>query len=201
VSAANEYKKKLGLELEELFEGEFKFYKSKLELKRKRGEGFDVIILSGSNKWSPLIDVSFYFGRNYDAARKIEKAIGGYPMYYQIQQYSLNVGSMEGLNYKGEGSWEVNLELQDKNFAQTIKKAIEDIAFPFFDRFIDIEEAREALSNNDSWCFSPEGPFYHMIFKIDAALNDIEHFKSWSKCLEQLYLDQAAEDIAKFEAL
>ena len=40
-----------------------------------------------------------------------------------------------------------------------------------------------------------------MIFKIDAALGDIEHFKEWSKCLDQFFLDQAAADIAKFEAI
>lgn len=72
MSAADTFKKQLGQEIAQLFTGEFKFLKSKLELKRRRADGFDVIVLSGSNKWSPYIDVTFYFGRNYDAARKIE---------------------------------------------------------------------------------------------------------------------------------
>ncbi len=75
MSAADNYKKQLGQEIANLFDSDFKFYKSKLELKRKRAGGFDVIVLSGSHKWSPNIDVSFYFGRNFDVARKIEKAL------------------------------------------------------------------------------------------------------------------------------
>ena len=73
MSAANEYRKTFGQQIEQLFEGEFKFYQSKLELKRKRADGLDVIALSGSSKSSPFINVSFYFGRNFDSARKIEK--------------------------------------------------------------------------------------------------------------------------------
>jgi hypothetical protein len=200
VSAADNYKKLLGQEIADLFGGESKFYKSKLELKRKRAEGFDVVVLSGSNKWSPYIDISFYFGRNYDAARKVEKALGDHPMPYQIQQYSPNVGSMKGLEYIGDGTWEVNIEEPPKKFAHTIKNAIEDIAFPFFERFSTLKGAQGALENDDSWCFSPKGPFYHMIFKVDAALNEIDHFKKWSHCLEEFYQKQAFEDLAKLEA-
>jgi hypothetical protein len=199
VSAADNYKKQLGQEVADLFGGEFKFYKSKLELKRKRAEGFDVIVLSGSNKWSPYIDVSFYFGRNYDAARKVEKALGSYTMPYQIQQYSPNVGSMKGVGYRGDGTWEVNIDEPPKDLALTIKKAIEEIAFPFFERFSTLKAAQSALESDDSWCFSPKGPFYHMIFTVDAALNDIEHFKEWSQCLDEFYKNQAFEDIAKLQ--
>lgn len=200
MSAADAYKKQLGQEISDLFGGEFKFYKSKLELRRKRADGFDVIVLSGSNKWSPYIDVSFYFGRNFDAARKIEKALGSYPMPYQIQQYSPNVRAMKGLEYSGDGTWEVNIEEPPSDLAQTIKKAIEKIAFPFFDRFSTLKSAQIALGSDDSWCFSPKGPFFHMIFKVDAALNEIDHFKKWSECLDSLYQEQASEDLAKLEA-
>jgi len=199
MSAANDYKKKLGQEIEELFGGEFKFYKSKLELKRKRSDGFDVIILSGSNKWSPHIAVSFYFGRNFDGARKVEKILGSHPMPYHIQQYSPNVSSMKGLEYKGEGRWKVNIENPTKGLAKIVKHAIESIAFPFFERFSRLEAAQDALVNDDSWCFSPKGAFYHMLFNIDAALNDLDHFKEWTKCLNDFYLQQANEDIAKLE--
>ncbi len=200
MSAAENYKKKLGQELAELFGGEFKFYKSKLELKRKRADGFDVIILSGSNKWSPLIDVSFYFGRNFDAARKVEKALGDHPMPYQIQQYSPNINSMIGLGFTGDGTWEVNIEEPPHDLAIKIKNAIENIAFPFFERFSSLKAAQEALAKDDSWCFSPKGPFYHMLFKVDAALGDLEHFKKWSECLEDFYIEQASEKISKLES-
>ncbi len=199
VSAADNYKKKLGQEIADLLGSEFKFYKSKLELKRKRAEGFDVIVLSGSNKWSPYIDVSFYFGRNYDLARKVEKALGSHPMPYQIQQYSPSVKSMEGLGYNGDGTWEVNIEEPPKDLAHTIKNAIEEMAFPFFERFSTLKAAQGALEKDDSWCFSPKGPFYHMIFKVDAALNEIEHFKKWSLCLDEFYQKQASVYITKLE--
>lgn len=199
MSAADKFKKQLGEEIADLFGGEFKFYKSKLELKRKRAGGYDVIILSGSNKWSPYIDVSFYFGRNFDLARKIEKALGSYPMPTQIQQYSPNVKAMTGLEYSEDGTWEVNIEEPPSDLAKTIKEAIEKIAFPFFERFSTLKAAQSALENDDSWCFSPKGPFFHMIFMVDAALNDIEHFKKWSQCLDSFYLDQASEDLVKLE--
>jgi hypothetical protein len=200
VSAADKFKKKLGMELEALFLGEFKFYKSKLELRRKREKGFDVIVLSGSNKWSPLIDVSFYFGRNFDLARKVEKELDSYPMPYQIQQYSPNVNAMNGLEYSGDGIWEVNIEEPPQNLAVIIKKDIEKIAFPFFEKFTTLETAQEALANDHSWCFSPKGPFYHMLFMIDAALGDLEHFKKWSKCLDDFYTEQSQEYISKLES-
>ena len=71
-------------------------------------------------------------------------------MPYQIHQYSLNVGSMNGLNYEDQGSWRVDLESPPKDLALIIKKAIEDIAFPFFEKFTTLEEARDALSSNHS---------------------------------------------------
>ncbi len=200
MSAANNYQKELGSNLEELFGGEFRFFRSKLELRREREDGYDVIVLSGSNKWSPFINLSFYFGRNFDAARRIEKLLGLYPMHYQIQQYSPNVQHMEGLGYEGEGSWDINIEDPPKDMPQKLKVAIEGIAFPFFERFSTLEAARRALETDDSWCFSPKGPFFHMLFKIDAALDDMDHFREWSKCLESFYLQQAAEDIESYEA-
>jgi hypothetical protein len=200
VSAADTYKKKLGQEIADLLGDEFTFYKSKLMLKRKRASGFDVIILAGSNKWSPLIDVSFYFGRNFDNARKVEKALNAHPMPYQIQQYSPNVNSMLGLDYSGDGNWEVNIEESSQDVAIKIKSAIEKIAFPFFERFTTLEAAQEALTKEDSWCFSPKGPFYHMLFNVDAALGDLEHFKKWSKCLDNFYIEQVLEKIAILES-
>jgi hypothetical protein len=200
VSTADNYKKKLGQEIADLFGGEFKFFKSKLELKRKRADGFDVIVLSGSNKWSPLVDVSFYFGRNFDAARKVEKVLGDHPMPYQIQQYSPNANSMLGLGYSGNGTWEVNIEEPTQNLALVLKNAIESIAFPFFEKFTTLEASQEALAQDHSWCFSPKGPFYHMLFKVDAALGDLEHFKKWSQCLDEFYVEQVSEKISKLES-
>jgi hypothetical protein len=199
MSASDDYKKALGQELEKLFGGDFKFCKSKLELKRKRNNGFDIIVISGSSKWSPHINISFYFGRNFDAVRKIEKMLSSYLVPCHIQQYSLNGCKLKSLEYKGEGTWVVNIEDPPKDMALTLKHTIESIAFPFFDRFSSLEAAQEALANDDSWCFSPKGPLYHSLLLVDDALNYLHHFKEWSKCLENCYLQKANEDIKKLE--
>jgi hypothetical protein len=73
MSEAEKFQKRLGQKLEDLFVGKFRFYKSKLQLRRKYEGGNDVIVLSGSNKWSPYISVAFYFGKHFDAVRLIEK--------------------------------------------------------------------------------------------------------------------------------
>ena len=53
----------------------FTYSKSKLELKRKVPEGHDVIILSGSAKYSPYINVAFYYGKNFAAAGGVTAAV------------------------------------------------------------------------------------------------------------------------------
>ena len=121
-------------------------------------------------------------------------------MPYQIQQYSHNVKSMKGLNYDGKGTWDINIENPPKNIAEAVASAIKGMAFPFFDRFSKLSDARDALASDDSWCFSPRGSFYHMIFKLDAALSDIPHFERWSECLDSFCLEQAKADVEKFKA-
>jgi hypothetical protein len=60
----------------------FSFSKSKLELKRKVLEGHDVVILSGSSKYSPFVNVAFYYGKNFADARSLEKAARAYAFPY-----------------------------------------------------------------------------------------------------------------------
>ena len=108
---------------------------------------------------------------------------------------------MKTLGYQGNGTWEVNIEEPPNDIADTIKNAIQEIAFPFFTRFSTLKAAQSALESDDSWCFSPKGPFFHMMFQVDAALNETEHFRSWSQCLDDFYRDQASEDLAKLEAV
>jgi hypothetical protein len=57
----------------------------------------DVLIVSGSTRWSPLISVSFYFGRSFDRVREVEKDLGEAGLPYHIAQYSPNLGHMKGI--------------------------------------------------------------------------------------------------------
>ena len=40
-----------------------------------------------------------------------------------------------------------------------------------------------------------------MIFRLDAALDDISHFENWSKFLDSFCLKQAKEGIDKFREI
>jgi hypothetical protein len=191
MSEAEIFQKRLGQKLEDLFVGKFRFYKSKLQLRRKYEGGNDVIVLSGSNKWSPYISVAFYFGKHFDVVRRIEKKFNEHSMPYHIQQYSLNAKLMKELTYTGEYTWNVDITKSHPDLASEVKKAIEGIEYPFFDRFSSLETAREALSSNDPWCFDARGPFWSSLLKVDAALGDLEHFRQWIQCLEPFYLKQA----------
>lgn len=200
-SAANNFQKQLGTKLEKLFANEFKFYKSSLQLRRKSNNGTDIISLSGSNKWSPLIIVAFYFSRQFDDSKKILRIMGEDTSLTQIDQYSLNARLMTGTKYEGCGSWTVDIDNPQQDLAENIKIAIEALAFPFFERFSSLKVAQKASTSNDSWCLNPIGPCYHKLLLIDAALSELNHFKEWSKCLEPFYLEQAIADIDKYNKL
>lgn len=176
---------------------EFAFSKSKLELKRKVLEGHDVIILSGSAKHSPFLNVAFYYGKNFTAARSLEKATHAYTFPYHIQQYSPNWRSDSAKTYRGGGSWSIDINNPPPDLAQELVAAIHAIAFPFFARFSSLVVARNALATDDPYCFG--GPvFWRQLLRLDAALGDLPHFQQWSQCLDEWTRSQAEAEIAKF---
>ena len=199
MSDANKYLQQLGSELEVQLGDGFKFSRSRLELRRKANDGADVIILAGSTKYSPFISVAFYFGRNFDEAKRLEKLTGDHPMPYHIQQYSPNLRSMRGLSYAGPSTWEVDITNPPEKLAQQITVAIKAMAYPFFEKFSTLQAAQIALADGDSWCFNARGPFYHMLLKVDASLKDLEHFEQWSKCLQDFYRNQSTESLMKYK--
>ena len=70
VSDARHFQQHVGAQLATELGGTFKFYRSRLELRRSGAAGADVIVIAGSTKWSPLISLSFYFGRAFDQSQK-----------------------------------------------------------------------------------------------------------------------------------
>lgn len=195
---AHRFQQDVGADLAAELPGEFRFSRSLLELRRPAHRGADVIRLAGSAKWSPLISVNFYFGRSFDEAERVEKALGEPVRGCHIDQYSLNLGLMAGVEYAGPSSWDVDLRSPSRGLVRELKAAIEGMAFPFFERFRDPRAARDAIASNDSWCFG--GPLsWRSLFFLDAALDDLGHFKSWSARLQPFDAAQAAEIVAKFE--
>ena len=199
MSSANEYLRTLGEELARLLGDGFKFYKTNLELRRKCANGQDVVILGGSTKWSPYISVSFNYGKQFATVRKLEKCLGEEPMPYHIHHYSPNARNIEGLKYKGQATWEVNIENPSLVLAHEVTTAIKGIAYPFFERFAQIEKARNALALGDSWCIGAKGAMWQTLLRVDAAIGDIEHFKEWSNCLSGFNKNQAKMAIERYE--
>jgi hypothetical protein len=99
IKTAANFQQELGTQIARLLGKSYTFYKSRRELRAKTPDGHNVIILSGSNKYSPHISISFYFGRNFAAAKEIEKLLGNHQFYYHIQQYSPNRNSLKDLPY------------------------------------------------------------------------------------------------------
>ena len=198
MSEAENFQKSLGAELAEQLGQGYKFLRSKLELRQKGNESSNVVVLAGSNKYSPEISISFYFGRHFEALKKVEKALGLEPMSYHIQQYSPNLQNMANHpNASGQHTWRVNINQTSEELAKTIAAAINKVSEPFFNRFSTIEDSRNAIAGKDSWCFS--GPaLWRSLFLFDAALGDIEHFKKWSECLKNYEKQQAEQLVARY---
>jgi hypothetical protein len=195
-TAAN-FQQDLGTQIERLLGKSYKFYKSRCELRAKTTDGHNVIILSGSNKYSPHISIDFYFGRNFAAAKEVEKMLGKHQFYYHIQQYSPNRKSLKDLPYNGAYTWSVDINNPPITLATEIVEAISGIADPFFNRFAVITEARDTIANNAPWCFGGK-THWRQLLMIDLALEDLSHFEQWAKCLDDLGRVQSEEIISQF---
>jgi len=195
-SAAVAFQQQIGAELARTFEGQYQFFKSRLELRSSIDEAHNVLIMSGSNKYSPYISLAFYFGRNFGLARRVEKLLGGTPFYYHIQQYSLNRNQMKGIEYSGPYTWSLDITRPVGSLVSEIKYAIEGLANPFFSRFHSIESARNAIAADDPWCFG--GPiFWKQLLLLDAAMNELSHFRAWATRLDEFQHTQAEEELEK----
>jgi|EndMetStandDraft_4_1072995.scaffolds.fasta_scaffold108723_1 hypothetical protein len=177
----------------------WKHYKSRNEVRAATGGCDKVVILSGSNKYSPHIELAFYFGCKYSAATKVEKLLGRHQSYYHIHQYSYNRRAFSELPFAGPSGWAVNIESPPLNLVLELADAIRGIAFPFFQRFASMRAARDALAADDPWCFGGSS-FWHQLLLLDLALDDTAHFKDWAGDLDAVTRGEAQEQIEKYEA-
>jgi hypothetical protein len=180
---------------EQLHDG---FVCQKERLERRNGDGWDVIIIGGHGKWSPFVTVDFYFGRRFDAAVAPERLIGIRRLQTHVGQLSLNVrNSMSDLPYAGPCWWDVNIRKRSPALASEVADAIRSVAYPFFERFRDILDARDALVSGDRWCLS-EPQLWSPLLHLDAALNDLRHFESWCDHLDDFQRPHAKAALAQF---
>jgi hypothetical protein len=197
MSAAAKFQRAIGAEVAKRLG--FKFLKSRAELRTEVSDGHHVIILAGSNKYSPLVEVAFYFGKNFAAARRIEKRLGIYAFPYHIQQYSPNFDGRGFAAYRGPCSWSVDIDRLPPDLIDDLLAAIDGLAFPFFERYGDIRVARDAIADNDRDVFGGR-LFWPQLLSLDLALDEVEHFVEWSAQLDELSRAQANEIIGKFRA-
>jgi hypothetical protein len=196
MSAAAKFQEHLGAEVAELLGSRCRFFKSRKEIRAEAPNGHNVIIISGSNKYSPLIDVAFYFGKNFAAAKEVERRLGLNQFYYHIQQYSYNRAAFQGLPFSGPCTWEVDISNPPPRLANQVVEAINGLAVPFFDRFETIRAARDAIAEDDPWCFGGRS-FWRQLLRLDFAMDDLAHFQGWSTCLDDFNRKQAEAEIAR----
>ena len=194
---ATAFLQQLGAEIAKGLGAEYKFFKSTLELRAPTPGGHNVLVLSGSNKYSPHISISFYFGKNFAAAKKVEKIFGSHRFYYHITQYSSGRQPLYAATYKGPDNWQVDITAPPANLAAEIVEAIRGMANPFFERFNTIQAARDAIAAYDPECFGGS-LFWRQLLLLDLAMNDLLHFEQWSKTLGVFEREQAAKEIIQY---
>lgn len=199
MSAASNFCARLGADVAAEFENEVTYRKSTRRLTWNTFFGSHSITISGSNKWSPMINVAFYFGNRYEEATNIERLLGkrrGELRSAHIMNYSLNAGLMKELSFDRASSWSINIEAPAASLASEIAEAVRQIAFPFWHRYPTVRSARDAMLSGDSWCFQAGGPFWLDLLYLDAALGELDHYESWMANLDAFYVPHASAQLA-----
>lgn len=176
----------------------YRYFRSRLELRAEGPNGDDVVILTGSTKYSPHILVDFYFGRNFTEVKRIEKRLETRRLHYHIQQFSPNRKRMTGLSYSGPYTWTVDIHDPPGGLVAELAEAVRGMAVPFFDRFADLRSARDAIAANDPWCFGGK-TYWRQLLLIDMAMNDLGHFERWRGDLDEHAQSRASQMIRAFK--
>lgn len=200
MTIAAEFQKRVGAEVAERLGPHCTFRKSTRQIQWEAPAGRNVVIIAGFTKFSPEIELAFYFGVNYAAAHAIERKLGSVPFYCHIQQYSFSRESFNSLPFKGPATWSVDIRNPPERLAQDVVDAIHGLAEPFFSRFETMVTARDAIAADDPWCFGGPGSWRQLLL-LDLALRELDHFREWMKCLGDFETGQAEEEIAAASAV
>jgi hypothetical protein len=200
MSAAADFQQALGSELAVLLGPGYTFLKSKNEIRAEVEGGHHVAVLSGSNKYSPFVEVAFYFGKNFAAAKRIEKQLGLFQFNYHVQQYSPNCQHSNRRTYLGPCTWSVDILNPSPTLAAEVAEAIIGLSEPFLKKYSTLVAARDAIATDDPDVFGGR-TFWAQLLRLDLALDDLLHFEAWSSQLDELSRRQAEEVIRKYRTL
>jgi hypothetical protein len=199
MATARDFKQRLCAQVAKQLGLQFRFFKSHMELRAEVPDGYHVVIISGSNKYSPYVGVDFYYGKCFTSARKLEKRLAIYSFPYHVQQYSPNFRSGSARLFTGPTTWSVDATDPPLDLAEQVAEAIRGIANPFWERYESMVAARDAIAEDDPGVFG--GPaFWRQLLHLDMALGDLEHFTTWSSRLNDFSRGQADEVIRKYIA-
>lgn len=200
MSAASQFCARLGADVAANFSGEVTYRKSAQRLTWTTSFGSHSIAISGSNKWSPMISVAFYFGNRYEEASSIERLLGKRGSELRpshIHNYSHNACHMDGLTFDCATSWSVDIQSPPSSLANEIADAIRQIAFPFWHRYPTMRSAREGMLSGDTWCFQAGGPIWLDLLYLDAALGELDHYEAWVGTLDAFYVPHASAELER----
>jgi hypothetical protein len=104
---------------------------------------------------------------------------------------------MTGLTFNGPDRWEIDINVPPPSLAEEMASSIEQIAFPFFDRFATLQEAQAGHVSKDPWCIFANGAMWVQLFAVDAALGDTDHLRAWARTLHPITRRQVDEALIR----
>lgn len=194
------FQQALGAEVATLLGSSYKFFKSRGELRAEVEGGHHVVVLSGSSKYSPHVEINFYFGKNFTEAKRIEKQLGINQCYCHIQQYSPRCQFSEERTYRGPCNWSVDISSPPPTLAADVAKAIVGLSSPFLANYGRLQSARDAIAHDDPNVLGGQC-FWSQLLLLDLALGDLQHFKNWSAHLDELSRSQSEDIIKAFQSI
>jgi hypothetical protein len=166
-------------------------------IKREVSDGFETVALAGSNKWSPLISVNFYFGKSFNAVTALEKKLNLDRMSMHVCHYSLNFQRPDAATSE-LCTWRVDLDNPPQRLVTEIASAIRHLLPPFVAKYQTIDVARAALANDDPGVLLNGDTGWPIILRMDLALNQEQRFREWARRLDAVNLRSAEEVLSRY---
>lgn len=205
-SALQTYRHDLGEKLSRLLGADWRFYKSRMVFVKKDSLGQQEISIDSVAKYSPWVDFSLYFRREFTLAPDILQAVGLDGVGFQ--QNSHNRASIKGLPFAGSGRgvWSVNVsQSMPEDLPENLMEFIANTIQPFFALFPAPEAWRDDLAQgrcSDGWA-RKKSDYWRDLLALDLHLRDTPHFKEWlaKNKLPPSVSEEASKIIGDFEKI
>jgi hypothetical protein len=165
----------------------FKTFKSGTAIRSSRADGHDVVLLQRIWDHQPDVEVDLIVGRAFSSVAAVHKKLGVAGTICQIQQSGANLSQL--LQRTESTRWRFTGEPPEEVIT-TIAQSVRELGSPFFERFGDLQNCRDAVATSDAWCSGGHVRWANVL-AMDLALNDYAHFRQWSKSLQPLVREQA----------